>query len=64
MPKQQREFATVAELARTMRISTGKAYKMLRSAEIPCYRFGATYRIRIDDLERYIQASRHEIVEP
>ena len=47
---------TVAEVARTMRVSNMTVYRLIKSGELPAVRVGHNYRIREGDVERYLAA--------
>ena len=50
-------FLTVAEVAAAMRVSTMTVYRLIKSGELAAVRVGHNYRIREDDLERYLTPS-------
>ncbi|HSL11834.1 MAG TPA: helix-turn-helix domain-containing protein [Actinomycetota bacterium] len=50
-------FLTVAEVAAAMRVSTMTVYRLIKTGELAAVRVGHNYRIREDDLERYLTAS-------
>ncbi len=47
-------FMTVAEVAQLMRVSTMTVYRLIKAGELPSVRVGKSYRIREDDLDRYL----------
>jgi len=49
-------FLTVAEVAAAMRVSTMTVYRLIKTGELAAIRVGHNYRIREDDLERYLTA--------
>ena len=49
-------FLTVAEVAAAMRVSTMTVYRLIKTGELAAVRVGHNYRIREDDLERYLTA--------
>lgn len=49
---------TVAEVATLMRISTMTVYRLIKSGDIAAVRVGKSYRIREDDVDRFL-ASRY-----
>jgi excisionase family DNA binding protein len=51
-------FMTVAEVATLMRISTMTVYRLIKSGDIAAVRVGKSYRIREDDVDRFL-ASRY-----
>lgn len=52
---------TAAEVADQLRVSTMTIYRLIRSGELPAVRVGRNYRVRVSDLERYLDA---QIVDP
>lgn len=49
-------FLTVAEVARRLRVSNMTVYRIVQAGELPAVRVGRGYRIREDDLLRYLDA--------
>lgn len=47
-------FMTVAEVATLMRISTMTVYRLIKAGDIPAVRVGKSYRIREDDVDRFL----------
>jgi excisionase family DNA binding protein len=47
-------FFTVAEVAARLRVSTMTVYRLIKAGELPAVRIGKSYRIRTDDLDRYL----------
>ena len=47
-------FVTVAELAGLLRVSNMTVYRLVQAGEIPAIRVGRSYRIREDDVDRYL----------
>ncbi len=47
-------FMTVAEVAQLMRVSTMTVYRLIKAGELPSVRVGKSYRIREDDIDRYL----------
>ena len=45
---------TVAEVADVLRVSDMTVYRLIKAGELPALRVGKNYRIREDDLERYL----------
>lgn len=56
-----RELLTVAEVAEMLRVSTMTVYRLIRTGEMPAVRVGRSYRVRHDDLERYLE---EQVVQP
>lgn len=49
-------FLTAAEVASLLRVSTMTVYRLIRSGELPAVRVGKSYRVREDDVDRYLAA--------
>lgn len=49
-------FATVAEVARRLRVSNMTVYRLVKSGELPAVRVGRGYRIPEQELLRYLEA--------
>ena len=49
-------FLTVAEVAAAMRVSTMTVYRLIKVGDLRAVRVGHNYRIRDEDLERYLAA--------
>ncbi len=49
---------TVAEVAVLLRVSTMTVYRLIKAGEIGAVRVGKSYRIRENDVDRYL-ASRY-----
>lgn len=47
-------FLTVAEVAQIMRVSTMTVYRLIKAGDLPSLRVGKSYRIREDDIDRYL----------
>jgi excisionase family DNA binding protein len=47
-------FLTVAEVASQLRVSNMTVYRLVQAGEIPAVRVGRSYRIREDDLDKYL----------
>ena len=47
-------FMTVAEVATLMRVSTMTVYRLIKSGDLPAVRVGKSYRLREDDVDRYL----------
>jgi excisionase family DNA binding protein len=59
---QRPRYLTVAEVAQDMRVSTMTVYRLIKSGELGAVRVGKSYRIRVADLDtfldsRYIESS-------
>ena len=53
-------FLTVAEVAELMRVSTMTVYRLIKASELPAVRVGRSYRIREDDVDRYLASGYTE----
>lgn len=49
-------FLTVAEVAKLMRVSNMTVYRLISAGDLPAVRVGRSYRIREDDVDRYLTA--------
>lgn len=47
-------FVTVAEVADLLRVSNMTVYRLVQSGQLPAVRVGRSYRIREDDMDRYL----------
>ncbi|HWG72553.1 MAG TPA: helix-turn-helix domain-containing protein [Acidimicrobiales bacterium] len=47
-------FVTVAEVAALLRVSNMTVYRLVQSNQLPAVRVGRSYRIREDDVDRYL----------
>jgi excisionase family DNA binding protein len=47
-------FLTVAEVAAVLRVSTMTVYRLINAGQLPAVRIGRSFRLREDDLERYL----------
>ena len=47
-------FVTVAEVASMLRVSNMTVYRLIQAGTIPAVRVGRSYRIREDDVDRYL----------
>jgi excisionase family DNA binding protein len=48
------EFVTVAEVAAQLRVSSMTVYRLVQAGQLPAVRVGRSYRIREDDVDRYL----------
>ena len=46
---------TVAEVAHQLRVSNMTVYRLIKGGQLPAVRVGRGYRIREDDIRRYLQ---------
>jgi excisionase family DNA binding protein len=49
-------FATVNEVAMLMRVSNMTVYRLIKQGDLPAVRIGRGYRIREEDVHRYLEA--------
>jgi excisionase family DNA binding protein len=50
----QSRFMTVGEVASELRVSTMTVYRLINSGELPAARIGRSFRLRPEDLDRYL----------
>jgi len=53
-------FLTVAEVAGLLRVSTMTVYRLIKAGSLPAARVGKSYRVREDDVDRYLASSYTE----
>ena len=56
------QFLTVAEVAKALRISNMTVYRLINSGDLPAVRVGKSYRLREEDVDRYVGARFTEAV--
>jgi excisionase family DNA binding protein len=49
-------FVTVAEVADQLRVSNMTVYRLVQAGQLPAVRVGRSYRIREDDVDKYLSA--------
>lgn len=49
-------FLTVAEVAKLLRVSNMTVYRLISAGELAAVRVGRSYRIREDDVDRYLSS--------
>jgi excisionase family DNA binding protein len=47
-------FLTVGEVAGVLRVSTMTVYRLINAGQLPAVRIGRSFRLRSDDLDRYV----------
>jgi len=47
-------FLTVSEVAAMLRVSTMTVYRLINSGDLQAARIGRSFRLRPEDLERYL----------
>jgi len=52
-------FVTVAEVADRLRVSTMTVYRLIQAGDLPAARIGKSYRLRDEDVDRYLQSRFH-----
>lgn len=48
------QFLTVGEVARVLRVSNMTVYRLINSGQLPAVRVGKSYRLREEDVDRYL----------
>ncbi len=52
-------FVTVAEVADRLRVSTMTVYRLIQGGDLPAARIGKSYRLREEDIDRFLQSRFH-----
>ena len=47
-------YLTVSEVAGVLRVSNMTVYRLINAGQMPAVRVGKAYRIREDDIDRYL----------
>ena len=47
-------FLTVAEVARSLRVSNMTVYRLVRSGKLPAFQVGRGYRLRESDVRKFL----------
>jgi excisionase family DNA binding protein len=47
-------FLTVGEVATLLRVSSMTVYRLINAGELPAVRVGKSYRLREDDVDKYL----------
>lgn len=50
----QARFMTVSEVAAMLRVSPMTVYRLINAGELPAVRIGRSFRVREQDLDRYL----------
>jgi excisionase family DNA binding protein len=50
----QSRFMTVGEVASVLRVSNMTVYRLINAGELPAVRIGRSFRLRAEDLDRYL----------
>jgi excisionase family DNA binding protein len=53
-PHARARFLTAAEVAELLRVSTMTGYRLIKAGQLPAVRVGKSYRVREDDVDRYL----------
>jgi excisionase family DNA binding protein len=53
-------FLTAAEVAALLRVSTMTVYRLIKNGQLPAVRVGKSYRVREDDVDRYLAGTYTE----
>ncbi|MHB1535356.1 MAG: helix-turn-helix domain-containing protein [Acidimicrobiales bacterium] len=58
MPRNESKgrFVTVSEVAGQLRVSNMTVYRLVQSGQLPAVRVGRSYRLREEDVDRYLAA--------
>ncbi len=48
------QYLTVGEVARILRVSNMTVYRLIGSGQLPAARIGRSYRLRVEDVDRYL----------
>ncbi|MDQ2727022.1 MAG: helix-turn-helix domain-containing protein [Actinomycetota bacterium] len=54
-------FVTVSEVADQLRVSNMTVYRLVQSGQLPAVRVGRSYRIRADDVDRYLAEQYNQV---
>jgi len=49
-------YVTVREVAATLRVSSMTVYRLINAGDLPAVRIGKSFRLREDDVNRYLAA--------
>lgn len=50
-------FLTVAEVAGLLRVSTMTVYRLIKAEQLAAVRVGKSFRVREDDVDRYLAST-------
>ena len=59
MDDSQPVLLTVREVADAMRVSTMTVYRLIRAGSLPPIRVGKHFRIRVRDLDQYLESQTY-----
>jgi len=51
----EERLLTVSEVAEVLRVSRMSIYRMIKQGEMPAFRVGRGYRLRQEDVHRYLK---------
>ncbi|MGI8752881.1 MAG: helix-turn-helix domain-containing protein [Acidimicrobiales bacterium] len=54
-------FVTVSEVADQLRVSNMTVYRLVQAGQLPAVRVGRSYRIRADDVDRYLAEQYNQV---
>lgn len=54
-----REWLSVSDLCRWLRLGRNKTYELVQTGQIPSYRLGRSIRVRRQDVEEWIEGQRY-----
>ena len=57
-------FLTVAEVASLLRVSNMTVYRLISAGDLPAVRVGKSYRLREDDVDKYLGSSPTFVLDP
>lgn len=60
-PDDPPRFVTVSEVAEQLRVSNMTVYRLVQSGQLPAVRVGRSYRIRAEDVDRYLGEQYNEV---
>lgn len=60
-PNDRSRFVTVSEVAGQLRVSNMTVYRLVQSGQLPAVRVGRSYRIRVDDVDRYLAEQYNQV---
>lgn len=54
------DWLSTADAAKSLGITTRTLYRFINQGDLPAYRFGRVIRVKRDDVDQFIEASRIE----
>jgi excisionase family DNA binding protein len=58
-PPKCKRFLSIREVAEELGISERSVWRLIEDGELPVHRFGSSTRVKREDLDAYIERSRH-----